>query len=83
MSERDTSAVWKYATAVTVSLLIGILTGQFIPNRNIATTDQLNAAMQPMQASVIEQSRQLDDLKNQVSQLTGELKARDLISRNP
>ena len=82
-NEQDPAAVWKYSTAIAVSLLIGLITGQFIPNRNIVTTDQLNSTVAPLQAQVALSNQQTADMRDQLARLTGELKARDLISKTP
>jgi hypothetical protein len=75
--------VWKYTTAVAMSLLIGVLAGQFIPNRNIVTTDQLNATIEPLKEQIRVSNEQTADMKDQLAKLTGELKARDVISKVP
>jgi hypothetical protein len=77
----DNNGVWKYLTAIFASLLIGVLGGQFIPNRNVVTTDQLTAAVAPLQAQIALSNENTSELKTEVSELRGELKARDLISK--
>ena len=40
---RIPDAMWKYAAIAFASLCLGIIEGQFVPNRNIVTQDQLMA----------------------------------------
>jgi hypothetical protein len=71
--------VWKYLTAVGFSLLIGVIGGQFIPNRNIVTTDQLNAATLVLQQSQLSTNSKVDELAKQVATMNGELAAQHLV----
>ena len=73
--------VWKYTTAIAVSLLIGLLSGQFIPNRNIVTTDQLNVSTKILYDGQISQQEQITALTATVNELTGELRAQRLITQ--
>jgi ABC-type transporter Mla subunit MlaD len=73
--------IWRYVATAALAALGGVLTGQFIPNRNIATTQELNDSIRTLQTSVDEQNREIGDLKTSVAQLTGELKARGEIAK--
>jgi hypothetical protein len=75
--------VWKYTTAIAVSLLLGIMGGQFLPNRSIVTSDQLAAATLTLREGQSAQQAQIDELGKTVSELTGELRAQHLIAKQP
>jgi len=72
-------SIWKYTTAVAVSLLIGLLVGQYNPNRNVVTTDQLNAATLRLENGQSAQATQIGALTTQVAVLTTELKLQNKI----
>ena len=71
--------LWRLIAGCAVSLLLGVLSGQYIPNRNIVTNDQLNTALAPMQTSLAAQSVQISTLTVEVSELRGELKGKKAI----
>jgi hypothetical protein len=66
--------VWKYLTAIGFSLLFGLIGGQFIPNRNIVTTDQLNSATSRLESGQATQAAEISALTTQVAVLSTELK---------
>lgn len=76
---RLVDSIWKYTTAVAVSLLIGLLVGQYNPNRNVVTTDQLNAATLRLENGQSAQATQIGALTTQVAVLTTELKLQNKI----
>jgi hypothetical protein len=71
--------IWRYTTAVAVSLLIGLIVGQYQPNRSVVTTDQLNAATTRLETGQANQETQIEALTTQVAVLTAELKLQNKI----
>ena len=70
------NGAWKYIAIVSVSVLGGLLTGQFIPNRNLVTREDIA----PIQVQITNQTQTIEDLRDQVNELKGELKARKLLA---
>lgn len=68
---------WKYAAIVCFSALCGLLTGEYLPNRNIATKDDL-AQFSRAQALT---DQKIDLLALQQSTLLGELKGKGVIAQ--
>jgi hypothetical protein len=71
--------VWKWIAISAMSGLIGLLGGQFIPNRSIVTSDQLTAATKELKEGQQSQQIEIENLTTQVAVLTTELKLQNKI----
>lgn len=67
---RIPDAMWKYAAIGFASLCLGIIEGQFVPNRNIVTQDQLMALTVKIDALATQQNVTAQD----VAEIKGLLK---------
>lgn len=67
---------WRYVAIAVIGILGGLVTGQFVPNRNIVTADQLA----PLTAAITADTAQIQSLTGQVSEMRGELQAQKLLS---
>lgn len=67
---RIPDAMWKYAAIAFASLCLGIIEGQFVPNRNIVTQDQLMALTVKIDALATQQNVTAQD----VAEIKGLLK---------
>lgn len=72
---RNGGDVWKWISMVLIGLVIGMLEGQFQPNRNVVTTDQLNSATAVTAAQIKDINSKLDDVKTSVDYLKGRAEA--------
>lgn len=63
--------VWKWIAIAALGVIGGMLEGQFIPNRNIVTTDQLAASEQATHAEIADINTKLDEVKQTVDYLKG------------
>lgn len=70
---RSVDEIWRYVAMCAVTACVSLVLGQFLPNRNIVTTDQLNTATTVLSNGQNEQAKQIRDLSNQVATLTGAL----------
>ena len=70
--------VWKWLVGLLLGALLGVLTGQYTPNRNIATVDQIKDTNVKIDTLTTEVS----GLKDEVADLRGQLRAQKLLS-NP
>jgi hypothetical protein len=61
---------WKIAI-LAIGIIIGMLEGQFQPNRNIVTVDQLNSANAATAVQIEDINKKLDDVKTSVDYLKG------------
>lgn len=73
-------SVWRYIAICSFGIIAGLLTGQYNPNRNLVTVDQMNLALAPMQAAQSNELAKIDELNNTVSDLKGQLKAQHLLT---
>ena len=73
-------SVWRYIAICSLCIIAGLLTGQYNPNRNLVTVDQMNSALAPMQATQSNELAKIDELNNTVSDLKGQLKAQHLLT---
>lgn len=73
-------SVWRYIAIGSFGIIAGLLTGQYNPNRNLVTVDQMNSALAPMQATQSNELTKIDELNNTVSDLKGQLKAQHLLT---
>lgn len=71
--------VWRWLVGLLLGGMIATVLGQFTPNRKIVTSDQL----EPLTNAITEQTREISDLKVQVSEMRGELQAEKFISKTP
>lgn len=70
---------WKYIAIVSVSLIIGMFTGEYNPNRNIVTNDSMDVKLAPLEATLSYQTTRIDNLNDTVNDLEGQLKAQKLL----
>lgn len=88
---RNDAGLWKWLCGLLVGALLGTWSGEFVPNRNIVTHDQLNETLQqtvqPLTAAVTAltdevrtQGSQIQTQNGEISDLKGQLKAQKLIS---
>jgi hypothetical protein len=68
---RDWEAVWRMVAIAFMGMCLGILEGQFVPNRNIVTQDQLSSINGKIDSIVAQQSVTAQD----VAEIKGLLKA--------
>jgi hypothetical protein len=59
----------------------GLLTGSIVPNRNVVTVDQLEKILAPINQTMRDQNRQLKDIDEKVSNLTGQIDEQDKLNR--
>lgn len=87
MSEKEggrlVSEIWRYVACCAITACVSLLIGQFIPNRNIATIDQLNATANRLESGQQSQQVEISALSTQVANLNGQLAAQHLISKTP
>ena len=86
----DTASVWRWIAALLMAFIVGTYMGQFSPNRNIVTNDQLlrwqtqsAAQVSSVQSAVIALSSTVETLNDEVSELRGELRGRNLLNDPP
>jgi len=75
MESRGTSDVWKWIAIAALGALAAMLEGQFQPNRNVVTVDQLNTATTATTAQISDINKKLDDVKTTVDYLKGRAEA--------
>lgn len=75
-----------WISGILAALLIGVLTGQYLPNRNVVTSDQLEQKFQLVagelqsQNTTLEAQRQsIENLTNEIFDMKGQLKAKKLL----
>jgi TolA-binding protein len=73
--------IWRYLAMCAVTACASLILGQFLPNRNIVTTDQLNAATARLQDGQNSQAQQIANLSQQVATLTGELQMQNRLHK--
>lgn len=66
--------IWKYAAISAISLLIGMVTGEYNPNRNIVTADQMSAQYNMILQTLGDMKTEQSDLKNMVYDMRGQLR---------
>lgn len=71
MESRGTSDVWKWIAICALGIIGGLLEGQFNPNRNVVTVDQLNSATSVTASQIADINKKLDDVKTTVDYLKG------------
>ena len=69
------TGVWKYAAIVLFSLVVGLITGEYLPNRNIATKDDLKELKQ----NQVDANEKIDALRRQQEVLIVVLKTKGVI----
>ena len=86
MNVPESANVWKWICGIMLALLVGTVSGEFLPNRNIATTDQIQrvqsattAQVAGVQTSVAALTVTVQSLSDEVSELRGELKGRNML----
>ena len=52
MNVPESANVWKWICGIMLALLVGTVSGEFLPNRNIATTDQIQRVQSATTAQV-------------------------------
>ncbi len=72
--------IWKYIAICSLSALGGLITGQFMPNRSVVTSDQLDAKFAPFLASQSTESLEIESLRDSVNDLKGQLRAQKLLT---
>jgi hypothetical protein len=80
--DRSSDGVWKWVAGIVAASLIGLLTGQFLPNRNVVTNDQLNNATKVLADGQIAQQAQIQRLTEQVANLNGKLEREGIVPKN-
>lgn len=63
--------VWQWIAIAAVGIILGMLEGQFQPNRNVVTIDQLNSATNSTAGQIADLNKKLDDVKTTVDYLKG------------
>lgn len=71
MESKGTSDVWKWIAICALGVIGGMLEGQFNPNRNVVTVDQLNSATGATASQIADINKKLDDVKTTVDYLKG------------
>jgi hypothetical protein len=71
--------MWKYIALCAISLTVGLITGQYNPNRSIVTSDSMDAKLAPLQLALTYQTTRIDNLNDTVNDLEGQLRAQKLI----
>ena len=66
-----------------VAFSAAMLAGQFFPNRNIVTADQLEKTTMQLQTEIATLNTQMSGLSKEVAELTGELKAERETNTHP
>jgi hypothetical protein len=79
---RSSDGVWKWVAGIIAAALIGLLTGQFLPNRNVVTSDQLVAATRVLADGQIAQQAQIQRLTEQVANLNGRLEQQGVVPKH-
>ncbi len=74
--------VWKYIAICALSALGGLITGQFMPNRNVVTNDQMDAKLVPLIAAQSAQYLEIESMRDSVNDLKGQLRAQKLLTGN-
>lgn len=69
------SGVWQWIAICAMGIILGMLEGQFQPNRNVVTEDQLNASQATTTAQIADINKKLDDVKTSVDYLKGRAEA--------
>lgn len=69
--------IWRYLACMAVTALVSLLFGQFLPNRNIVTSDQLDKATVTLQQGQAAQAAQIGNLSTEVARLSGALDAKN------
>ena len=67
-----TERIWQWTTGVLLSFIIGLVSGQFMPNRSIVTRDDLAGVSGQISSLAAKVDQQSADL----SEMRGELRAR-------
>lgn len=65
--------IWKYVAISALSLCAGLLTGQYMPNRNLVTKDDLQPLMEHQQQT----DTQLLTVQKTLAEIKGKLEAED------
>lgn len=73
-------SVWKYIAICSLSAMGGLLTGQFNPNHNVVTNDQMDEKLRPLQAALQAQAMDTQSLRDSFNDLKGQLKAQKLLT---
>ena len=73
-------SVWKWIAMSAVGALAGLLLGQFTPNRNIVTMDQLNAHIKDESQELRDINRKLDGVTDFISEQRGENTEREKLT---
>lgn len=68
------SGLWKTLFLMSVSALVGILGGEFIPNRNIATTADVAAISGKLDTMATSNASEALSLQSQISDLKGQVR---------
>jgi len=66
-----------------VAFSAAMIAGQFLPNRNIVTADQLEKTTALFQTEIATLNTQMSSLSKEVAELTGELKAEREMRQSP
>lgn len=82
---RIPDAMWKYAAVGFATLCLGIIEGQFVPNRNIVTQDQLATTNSKIDAIAAAQTAIAAQVNTMIGEFAEWQKRQDeiLMSRKP
>lgn len=83
MPRPSREGTWRWLVGLLLGALVATWLGNFTPNRNIVTVDQLHETIQPLQNQIAEETTQIQALRDKVNDLRGELKGKHLVSGNP
>lgn len=73
--------VWKWVAIGMTGMFFGLLTGQFIPNRNIVTVDQLKVYTDAENAAFSNVNTKLDTITKYIDEQQGAEALREKLSK--
>lgn len=74
--------IWKYIALCSLSALGGLITGQFMPNRNVVTNDQMHEELVPIVTAQQAEYQETQSLRDSVNDLKGQLRGKNLLAPN-
>jgi TolA-binding protein len=83
VGRRNWDAAWKYVAIASLSVCLGIIEGQFTPNRNLVTQDQLSKVEQSLSGKVDELNSQIYSMAQDIAVIKGELQQQNQDGSSP
>lgn len=71
--------IYKWLCGLLLGALLGTWSGEFIPNRALVTSADLQKSQQPLTTAVANLSNEVASLRDEVNDMKGQLKVRNML----